>query len=70
MSEVVYHFPTGASIIPGVRAAGEFTARARQRQLTAATAAAWVHGGWHCQAQLAQTFGHRETCLSIQLNLL
>ena len=65
-----YHFPTGASIIPGVWAAGEFTACAGQGQLAAAAAAAWVYGRWHCQAQLAQTLSHRLTRLPVQLGLL
>lgn len=53
-----YHFPTGAPVIPGERAAGEFAARARQGQFAAAAAAARVDGSGRRQTQLAQTLGH------------
>ena len=65
-----YHFPTGASVVPGIRATGVFTAGARQGQLTAATAAAWVDWRLHRQTQLAQTLGHRKSRLSVQLDIL
>lgn len=67
---VFYHLPSGASVVPGVGAAGELAAGAGQRQLAAAAAAAGVGRGGHRQAQLAQTLDHREAGLAVQLQLL